>query len=296
MLKNQIIGTINLAIPIIFLYNFFPILFTSYLGIFAMACGIGAWVYHLHRKQLNNMITSLQYQPQELAQYFNELIKECNIDPKTLQIRYAFTQESIAMTAKNTIIVDPVVWHELEQDNQAKKVADVYQDHVQKTLAADQKARIEQIKMALSVPVQRFIFKHELGHAFYNYSEKKLIGLALEAGIAAFVGILLALLMLPIIGGFGAIVAGIGISCMIDLALAWVLNYWKAGHELQADAFAARYSNAEDIAAAAQFYLQHDQIIPYKQLLPREFGAGYPSGKKRADRLMTFLDKKIVQN
>ena len=292
MLKQQILGIINLSFPLIIIYTAFPALLALATGKLIGALLVGAWIWYLSWKQLNALTQSLQYSPTgEHKELYETLIRDCQVDPATVTIRYAYTSETLAMAAQSTIIIDPVVWN--IQDPEAAKVMDIFEQHIKPTLTEPQKARIAATREALTPAAERFIFKHELGHIVRNISQRKLFSLFVVGASAAYTALLAASAVMHI-SGFLAVAVGMLVGFVADLAYAMIVNaVWRLQEEKAADRFAAQYSSAEEIEAAAEFFAQHQEILDHNPepnnlfaMFPSELRTGHPNGKTRAADLM----------
>lgn len=203
MLKQQIIGILNLGFPIVILFQFFPGFVTSLPGSIIISLVIGFYVYYVNSVASKNMAKSLLYRPTgQHAQELNQLIQACGVAPETVNIYYAFTNDVTAMAVFNNIIIDPVVCSLIEQDPQATQVINIFENAIKPQLPPEQKERLQQIKQALSAGAQRFIFKHELGHVVRYYSTKKLIIIWIIGSTSVYLALLAA----------GAVLAWSGIA------------------------------------------------------------------------------------
>jgi Zn-dependent protease with chaperone function len=154
--------------------------------------------------------------------------------------------------------------------------------------------------------VQRFIFKHELGHCSRNYSYYKLFLTFCIATLATFAGILVTRKIMRRIasvfgwGGFLALLLGVLVAGSCDLILTFASNAtWKLHEETMADHFAAHYSSYEDIVEAADFFAKHQAIFDesknswnWLEYLPSEIKTGHPSGESRSSYLLQLAAKK----
>ena len=300
MFRKQIEGVINLSLPIIILYNIHPIFIMSLPGKLLCSASIGAYLYFIHSTQLQNLQSSLQFSPTDHhKQEFEYLIAQCNVDPNAVIVKYAYIPEGIAMTAGKTVIIDPVIWHGIDDDPQAIKVKEIFTTHFEKNLTPDQTAQIAEFHQILTPESQRFIFKHELGHVVQNFSAKKLFLIFCLGFLATYSGITGAVLTLKI-HGFLAIFVGMLVGGCMDLFLTYGSNVaWKLQEEKAADRFAVEHSNAHDVQAAALFFENHQHIIDrYKQSgnfianLPSVILSGHQHGAARSAYLLKLLAKK----
>jgi len=292
MFKQQIIGVINLAIPVILFYQIYPAFLFAFWGKLLCAFVIGLYLYLVGRKSTLNMIKALQYAPtDEYKKRFEMMITACDMDPNAVSLLYAYTNEAIAITAYNTIIIDPVVWSTVALDPQAVCVNAIFEQFTNPTLSEMQRIRLAKVRDSFFPEVQEFIFKHELGHVYYVFSVKKLLITGLIGVVAAYSGIQAAMCALPM-GGILAIVIGMLVGGVSDLVLSYLSNlFFKLQEEKRADSFAAHYSSRHAIEMAASFFEQHQSIMDeygdksFLSQLPFELVAGYQNGKARARRL-----------
>jgi hypothetical protein len=290
---QQITGVIRLSIPVIVLYQLYPALFTTHWGIFICAFMVGIIGYLLNRRATNIMVQALRYGPSnEYREVFKKIISQCGMDPNKVSLVYAYTHERVAMTAYNTIILDPIVWPSIAHDPEATKVISVFEALTAPTLSVTQQQRITEIKQVFSTDAQAFIFKHELAHVRYQFSTKKLFVIGFVCMLAAYVSILTSLDVIYV-SGFLAICNGIATGYTADLAFTWLSNLlFQLREEKAADLFAAHHSSRKEIEAAAIFFEQHQKIYDtlkdsnrYLTFLPSALVAGYPKNRTRAKYL-----------
>ena len=300
MLRQQISGVVNLSIPLIILYNLYPVLLVTLPGQIFCSLMLGAYIYYLNYLQLKNLENTLQYGPTDRhKELFHNLIQECGVDSDSIVLKYAYTNESIAMTAGTTIIIDPVVWHDIDADPQAVLVQDIFKTHIESGLTSAQKERIAAFKSMLTPQAQRFIFKHELAHVMHNYSYEKLIVVFIIGALAAYSGIIAAVFALQV-HGLVAIIAGMFVGGSMDLFLTYLSNFvWKLQEEKAADAFAVQHSSHEDIQAAALFFENHQDILDrhkdssnYLSYVSSTIMTGHQRGADRSAYILRLMSKK----
>jgi len=300
MLKQQAIGVINLSIPLILLFLIYPAALGTTVGLIMSALVMGVYVFYLNWKATKNQAAALQYSPTGARkEQFEQMIKECKLDPQGLILRYGYCHEGVAMAMFNTISVDPLVCAGVEDDPQALAVKNILLEHQVPLMSVPQKIRIQKVHEICSPAVQRFIFKHELGHVFYNYSNKKLILVGFIFALAVFGGMAAAFAVAA--WGVWAVFFGMLVGGLIDLFLSYSSNlFFKYFAEKNADLFAARFSSLADREAAADFFEKHQIIVetyPEANVLAKVPGvilSGHPSGKARARYLRQFcLTKKV---
>ena len=299
MLRQQISGIINLSFPLIIVYAIYPPFLLTLPGQIACATALGFYVWYLSYKGLIQLTKTLQFIPTgDHKDEFEGLIKSCNLETSTIILKYAYTNESIAMAAINTVIIDPITWHGLSDDPQAIKVEEIFKMHIEPNLTVLQKERIASIHELLTLPAQRFLFKHELGHVVHNFSYKKLAIIFSIGSLAAYSGIIAAVYALQI-HGLLAILVGMFVGGSVDLFLTYVSNIlFKLQEEKAADRFAAKYSSDEEIQAAAYFFEQHQYILDKGKemnsllsFVPASIFTGYQTGSDRSACLLQLMSK-----
>lgn len=300
MFRKQIEGVINLSFPIIILYNISPLFLLTIPGQIFCSFAVGAYLYFMHYKQLQNLQNSLQFSPSgDHQEFFNNIMETCQVDPDSVILKYAYIPEGIALTAGKTIVIDPILWHGVSDDVQAGKVEEIFKVHIEPGLTDAQKAQIEAIHQLLTPESQRFIFKHELAHVVRNFSCIKLLVVFIVAFLATYSGILAAVIALQV-HGLLAILVGMFVGGCMDLFLTYGSNVvWKLQEEKAADYFAAQYSSDEDIQAAALFFENYQHVIDrYKESgnfianLPQAVLSGHQHGSARSVYLRGLMSQK----
>ncbi|MCX5922217.1 MAG: M48 family metalloprotease [Candidatus Dependentiae bacterium] len=294
MLLQQALGVFNLSIPLIFLAYGNPTMFRSRTAIVLCSLAMGGYVGYLNYSGAQSQTRGLHYYPSQQYQVaFDKEISACGLNPDTIDIRYAYAGDGIAMAQLNTVIIDPRMWKNIEHDAQVKSVYKLLEPVVA-ALPENTKELHKKINTMLTEDAQRFIFRHELGHIYHNYSIKKIIICGVIGACVAFVGIGVACLLMsyPI----AAIMLGMLAGGTTDVCLSYSSNaLFTYYEEKKADMFAARYSTAEEIHAAAQFFAACQEISnEYKKEhmgllahLPQAVASGHPDGATRANYLMT---------
>ncbi len=236
----------------------------------------------------------------EYAQRLEKIITECGMDAQKIQLRYSYSQGRIAITMFNTISIDPILCSLFEQDPEAIKIKNIVEPQVIALLPDEQKNRLSKIKEVLTPEVQEFIFKHELGHVFYGYSNKKIVIMGAIVTIAAYLGITTAVTTYQTLGSW-AVALGMVVGGLIDMVLSYSSNpLFTAKEEKRADLFAAQYSSSETIEAVADFWEKHQNILDtYKDpnaglvgSMPSIILSGHYDGKVRAQYLRAALSEK----
>jgi len=259
----------------------------------------GLYVWFLNYQQHKAAIARLLYVPSgEHKELFESWLRECNVDPAEIQLRYAYTAEQFAMNMGNTIFMDPISCSLCQGDSAAVAVQSVFHQIIEPGLSENVKNRLAAYQQILTPGVQSFFFKHEVAHFVHRYAFKKLMIVFASGFLATYVGINVAKVILwynPVI----AIFLGMFVGGLADLLLAYVCNFlFKYCAEKNADIFAARHCSKQDIVAAAEFFSKLQEINEtFKDKgnvllkLPSVF-YGYPEGKVRAAYLLKFAELK----
>lgn len=297
---QQIIGAINLSLPVIIFYQFYPALFQSYWGMFISACMVGVSTYFLNRRATYTMINALKYKPSdEYRERFDAMIRQCNMNPHDVAIVYAYTNEQTILTAFNTIIIDPIVWTSIAADSEAGVVTAIFEQYTLPNLSEVQKQRLAEIKNIFTPDVEAFFFRRQLAHVYHHFSTKKLFVIGFVGTLAAYVAIMTAMSIIHINGILAACI-GIVVGCVADLAFTYLSNaLFKLREEKSADLFAAEYSSCQEIEAAATFFEQHQKIkdtlkddTNLLSFLPSVFARGHLTGVARAQFLRNLAAQK----
>jgi hypothetical protein len=296
MLQQHVMGVINLSLPIVILYNIYPIVFFERAGKCAIALCTGLYLWYRHKQNLDALTTRLSFRPtDQWKQILKKYILECSQEPANIQLFYAYTDEALAIAADNSIIIDPLTWSSIKEDPEALKVIEIITSQISPSFSESKKIRMQKAQNIFSPQAQAFIFKHELGHIVRNYSQKKLCIIFLIGTISAYTGITLAIFNLAS-GGLVAICIGMLAGGLTDLFLSYFSNAtFKAYEEKQADMFAIQYSSEEEIEAAADFFEKHQDILDtypenyWLSKIPSIILSGHLNGKKRAALLRSHL-------
>lgn len=310
ILKQEALGILNLSLPILFLVliasNFG---FSSSIILFCSSL-LGLYLFLLNHKITKNQIKNLKFEP-NLAnkEKFEKLIEEVGIDKNLVNLRYSYSNEMICTTTFNTISIDPLFWHGLDNDDQAIEAKKVIEQYILPQALPIQKERLQKLKAILTPQAQNFIFRHELGHIYYRYSIKKLILIGLFGTSATFLGFLAGIALNSFLSGllsnmlssylsifFGLIVGG-----MVDIILSYLSNlFFKLNEENKADLFAVKFSSLDEINDAADFFEKYHEITHDRNscgvlsFLPNSILIGYNDGKTRAKILRDLAFKKRV--
>lgn len=290
MSKQQIIGVINISLPIIILYQLYPPILLSWVGPILCSGLVGLYICYINKMSNKNLLVSLRYKASEnYKNMFGNLLSECGINPESISIYYAYTREQIAIAVNNSIIVDPLLWSLIEDDASAIEAKDILKKFVEPTFSEKQKNRITLTRQIFSTEAQNFIFKHEVGHIVSNFSNKKLIYLFFMGFVASYVGIVSAMNMVAY-NGIGSILMGMIIGGTTDIILTWIFNLLiKFREEKWADEFAVNHSTAQEIEAAALFFEKHQELINNDKEglinFPSVIISGHADGLRRAKHL-----------
>ncbi|MCL4361825.1 M48 family metalloprotease [Candidatus Dependentiae bacterium] len=226
-------------------------------------------------------------------QFIDEIIR-CGLEPKKVLVRYAYTDDAVAMTLFNVIAVDQMVWNTIQDDPEALKAREVVEKHVLPNVPENKKEMHQVIKNNLTPNVQKFIFRHELAHVFYNYSYRRVLITSIIGAAAAGIALAVAFNANPILGGFGTLLISICAGAIADLLFSYATNFFfKSYEEKRADIFATRFSSKEEIEEAANFFEQYEQAArKYRETfgsimfkLPTTIVNGYIDGMRRAQYL-----------
>ena len=300
MLRQQISGIVNLSLPLIIVYAMAPVFLLTWQGQIICSLALGFYLWLVSYQGLMRLTNTLQFSPTgHHKDAFENMMRSCNVDPDKISLKYAYTNESIAMTANKTIVIDPILWHGLLDDPQAVKIEEIYKVHIEPNITDVQKERILAIHNLLTPDAQNFIFKHELGHVVQYYSLKKLMVIFIIGSLSTYSGIITALQALQI-HGLVAIAVGMVVGGCIDLFLTYVSNVvFKLQEEKSADRFAVQYSCDKEVQAAADFFKQHGHILDANKKttgflcsVPSSIFTGYQKGCDRSAYLLRLLSKK----
>lgn len=299
MLRQQISGIFNISMPLIIVYLLFPNFLLHLTGQMICSFAVGVYLFLLSYKQIHQMTKALQFSPTgEHKEHFQDLIKSCNLEQKSVELRYAYTNESIAMTVGSTVIIDPILWHGVADDVQAMHVGAIFKEHIEPRLTDAQKQRLTSIYRLLTPSVQNFLFRHELGHVVHHFSLKKLLIIFSIGFVITYIGIQAALYALPV-HGLIAIIFGVIVAGSLDLFLTYVSNIlFKLQAEKGADRFAVRYSLHEEVVAAANFFVQHQLFLHHQKNIDTTISKvpsifqGYQNGVNRSAYLLKILSEK----
>ena len=292
IIKRQLIGIWRLSLPLIALYFLFPAFLFSFSGIVLCSLAIGLYVAYLTLNSTRNMSAGLKFSPTGVYKdMFTEDAILCGFRPIDVRLRYAYADDGIGMCMFNTIVVDPMVWLGVDDDPQVIEVKKIIVTQVLPSVQENKKIMHAKIKEIISPEALRFIFRHELGHVFYNYSYKNILLKLIIGAITAATGLTSAMFILKLFNPLAGLLFGIVVAAFVDLFITYLSNwFFKLYQEKKADVFAAKFSSNEEIEAAALFFEQYGEIArEYRDtlgginlVLPTVILIGYLDGSDRA--------------
>lgn len=301
ILLQQLIGMINISLPLILLYVLFPNFVLSFWGILCCSLGVGLYVAYITHIITKNQARSLLFIPsEEYTQIFNQEIVHCGLEPKDVALRYSYTDDGVAMTLFNTIAIDPMFWKEID-DPELLKTRRVIEQFILPHVPENKKTLHAHINAILTPLAQRFIFKHELGHIFYNYSHKRVLVTGILSTLAAAAGMYTVQSTITTWGGLVSLVLGIAVGGLLDMLTTYANNiFFKVREEKKADIFACKFSSKEEILAAADFFEQYEHhaqeyrksIGGLTAWMPTIILSGYIDGVSRAHYLKNIAHSK----
>ena len=299
---QQIIGVLNLSLPLILLYQISPDFLFSYYGIILCSLAVGVYVAGITYIKSQNQMRSWTFVPSpDQTTIFHKIIALCGIDPAKVSLRYAYADDGIALTLFHTIVIDPMLWKEID-DVEFHKTREIIEKHVLPAVDQNKKQLHAQINAILTPSVQEFIFKHELGHIARHSSIRRIILLGCIATIATSAALLAAGKTITYMGGWKAFGVGFFVGWCVDLLLSYASNvFFKAAEEKKADLFACNFSSPEQIEAAADFFERYeDYAQEYRKTLGRLYVfipaiilTGYVDGKSRAHYLRAIAQERV---
>jgi|GEM_PF-725397 len=302
IVRQQLVGMANLFLPFFILYYLVPQFALSIVGIVLYSLAVGIYVGYVTYVVTRNQSKGFLFVPTGVhSKQFADEIVRCGLDPKNVQIRYAYVDDAIAMTFFNVIAVDPMVWGTVQEDPEALKARDVVEKYIIPAVPENKKELHQVIRNNLSENVQKFIFRHELAHIFYNYSNKRVVIAGVMGAVATCSALAIAYSLMSLVGGFGALFVGVCAGALIDLLFAYATNFFfKSYEEKRADIFATRFSSKEEIKAAADFFEHYERAAQkYRETidsilfkLPTTIVSGYIDGINRAHYLREYAQSK----
>ena len=298
MFLKTLEGVCNLALITGVGFYFIPSLFFVWYGPLLVSFLGAIYIFWCHYKQSKNFQQQLQYAPSgEYDTKIKEIIKKCGVSPDNIKIRYAYTAGQIALINGNVLVIDPVLCSIADGDASSDAVKEIYRLHIAPTLTEQIKHGFSKRRELLSLDIQEFLIKHEVGHFVDHFSFKSL-ALTFLVGFCLFYSGIVAAQLLLSYNVYIAILAGILTSTIVDIALQlFVVNYFfRYFSEKRADAFAVQHSSVDDAKATAIFFEKLQDITnsynDYSFILkslPQEVVSGHPTGAKRADHIRNLI-------
>lgn len=298
---QQLTGTLKIIFYILILYVFMgDIVLSSLWGRLSLAIGLGLFIAYIQYGATTTLANNLLFEPAgQGLEAFNDMIRECEFSPESIRIRYGYSQGSIALSMLNTISLDPMVWTEKTEHTSIKKARETIDTFIMPSVPQEQKEIITFIKETITPASQNFIFRHELGHTANHCSLKKIALTGCIIAAAVFIGTSTVAYLMPLTGGILASLLGTIIGSMTDIVLSTVGNVvCNYNQEKEADRFAARYSNQEEIKAAAELFEKHQDFLDSTMSkLDRfytvtKYVSGNFDGKERAAFLRNLAEQK----
>lgn len=300
-IRQELLGIFNICIPILCAAYFFPASVLNVWGILFWACAVGAYLFYKNFQSTTSGKNSLLFAPtgaqRELL--FHEA-ERCGVRADGVDFRYAYCDDAIGLTMFDTIVLDPMVWKGID-DPEFEKARNVVIQQVIPAIPENKKQFHARINEALTSDAQQFIFRHELAHVFYNFSNKRIVINGVIGFLFTVAAFAAAHVVLPILGNGGAIVVGILVAGSVDLLLSYGTNYFfKAAAEKNADLFAVKYSTSQEIKAAADFFDAYERAAQeYRKSIgfpvhPPVFLVGYIDGVMRAKYLHVLAESKTI--
>lgn len=298
MFLKTLQGIVNLALFVALFFYMLPALFFTWYGPVIVSLLGGLYIWFVHYQRSINFQRQLQHVPTgEHKKKFEEIVRQCGVNPEDLELRYAYTGGQIALINGNVLVVDPLLCSLADGDSSSDTVKEIYRLHIEPTLTESIKQGFVKRAELLSSDIQEFILKHEVGHFVDNFSFKSLVGTFFVGFSVFYTGIMTAQLLYSY-NQLMAIIAGILVATLVDIALQlFVTNYMlRYFAEKQADRFAVQHSSAQQSEQAADFFAKlqditdaHNDFPPFLKLLPQEMLSGHPTGKKRAAYIRSLI-------
>jgi hypothetical protein len=301
--KQQLMGTLNITFYVFVMYALLGDFVISNLWWrLGVSFLLGLYIAFIQYGATKALANNLQFEPE--GPYKDILctsIRECNLDPATIRLRYGYSQGSIALTIENTISIDPMVWKESAEHNSIQKARENINTYISPKISQGQKELDNFIKEHMTPDCQNFIFKHELGHITNHYSIKKIVLTGCVMATAVFLGTTLVWLLMPYVGGLASAFIGAIIGSATDILLSSTTNiFFKYNQEKEADRFAIRYSTPKEMEAAAQFFERHqafyDKIMAEQDRFyaATKYLSGNLDGKERAILLKAHIQQNSI--
>lgn len=296
LLSQNFLSFVWFSVPFMVFYCHKPKFALSTKGALLCSLFLGLRFFTVSYYQTTNMVKKLQYAPTgKSREYFDQQIKKVGLNPNHIILRYGYCDKSVALTSFNTVIIDQMLWKGMGGRDPMRTAAQkIVKIHVQPTLPMHSKQFHKKLKNALTRDVQKFVFKHELGHVIDRYSWKALLLTGAIGFVSAYSGIYALQLLLVGYKGVVAFGGAIGVASIVHLSLTYLSNaLFKAPKEREADMFAVKHSSKREIKAAADFFEKYERYSKeYRKLIGDTYSEkaprllmGYYSGKERVQYL-----------
>lgn len=236
----------------------------------------------------------LRHKPsQPFNEYMDTVITSCKMQPEKIRTRYSYLNGAVAAALNNIIIIDPLTWNGLKNEEDAAKMLDLIKKKILPTMPPLRQELMIQIKNLLSVEVQAFILRHELGHVYYWHSTIRCLFLGIQYSFSIFMGLYSATLFTN--NAYSEPYVAMLIGVLASIVIAVIINViFGTRQEKAADLFAAQYSTKEEQEAFVQFIEQLEVVVVdcYRAMkrirIPSQLLTGHPSSHKRAEYIRNF--------
>jgi hypothetical protein len=302
LLSRQLFATLNLSLMILCVYFAAPAFALSTIGIAFCALGMGLYIALTTYRSSWNVERRLQFVPSEkYKKMFEEQIEQVGLQPSQVSLRYAYNDDGVGLTLFNTVMVDPMLWKGIEDDPAFLNAQQVINMQIIPALPEEKKKLHAQLNALLTQPVQRFIFKHELGHVADQFSYKKIALIGCIGFVSTANALFFTQATINHFNGWMVFVGAVIIAMFTDLFLSYSSNiFFKARKEKAADFFAAKTCSKEEIEAAADFFEGYEVSAQEFRKSSGEtftdsapmFFRGYIDGKNRAHYLREIAQSK----
>ena len=259
---TNLIAMINLSTPIVVLFIVYPALLHNPIIKLLCSLGIGLYIWLIYYFQTKNLKKKFIDLPStDYRVTFDAIIKSCNAKPEDFTIKYAYTAQQLAITFRNTIIIDPINFTLCNSDSNCQLTIANYKQHSLPHLNLFQQ-KLEEVRQSdFNDQVQKFIVRHEIGHIINHYTNKKLFILFASGFLVTWFSISIAQLLISMVHISIVLIATYLFAIMIDHLLTFASNYiFKAIAEKNADLFAAKHSTVQEITATAHFFSKEHEI------------------------------------
>lgn len=253
---QQISGIFILSLPAIIIYQWWPAYILHPLGITAYALTAAFWITYQNYAQIKNLQNILKYTPTgNVLAHLNDEITKCEMNPKDVILRYCYLNDNIANASLNLIRIDQMLWKGIDNDPDAQEARNIVARNIIPAVPKEHKELQEKIHALLTPEAQSFIFRHELGHVQSKTSQNIFVGIFIVSLLAALATLFTAKALLTLCSGTITLILGIIFGALLDEIAGYILNATiKVREEWRADYFASKYSSAEEISAAADFF------------------------------------------